>query len=693
MEYVSEPSVRVTLAEISRIAGVGRAAVSNWRRRYESFPAPVGGSDTSPQFALDEVQVWLRENGKVKGGSGPEWLWPEFEALGDREAMGLAIAEVGSRLVGDDAVRHSAPRRLVERAVAEDARTPGVFDFLLRRWLETHVRQLSTTPAPLARLMAELAGSQRAQGFTDVRSVADPACGTGELLLAAARSHENATLTTAVADQTLAVVGRDIDPVQSALASARLRLAAQPSTRGTVEARRVKTRSRRSRFGVPWEVQICTGDSLRAEPDPRKVDVVLCAPPTNQRDWGHEEIATDPRWSYGIPPRSEPELAWVQHAVAQLAPCGVAVMLLPPAIAARRAGKQIRAALLRSGVLRAVIALPSGTAPPYSISLHLWVLSAPTDRPPSAGELLLVDATTADAEQSRGGDRAGRTGFDRDVLYGRVLAAVQGAADSGVGCARVPVIDLLDEHVDLTPARHVTHTVTASGTTLKRSWARMESDVEDLRRLSATLSRLRPAGGRETEPDVITVGDLVRGGALEIHSGQTPSEERVRDGDPPEDAVPVLTLHDLLVHGGASRWLPTEEATVSAVLTAPGDVVVAGSTRAFDAWVEVAGPTALGSQLHALRAAPGHLDPWFLAGCLRAPVNARRAGTHATATSRVDVRRLRVLRLPLTEQRRYGEVFRQVIEFERALRGVWSTGSELVGNLNDALSEGRLRPE
>ena len=31
----------VTAADIARLAGVGRAAVSNWRRRHPDFPRPV----------------------------------------------------------------------------------------------------------------------------------------------------------------------------------------------------------------------------------------------------------------------------------------------------------------------------------------------------------------------------------------------------------------------------------------------------------------------------------------------------------------------------------------------------------------------------------------------------------------------------------------------------------------------------
>ncbi|MFD5421834.1 hypothetical protein ACFWJT_27885 [Streptomyces sp. NPDC127069] len=40
----------VLLAEVARIARVGRAAVVNWRRRHADFPDPVSGTDVHPQF-------------------------------------------------------------------------------------------------------------------------------------------------------------------------------------------------------------------------------------------------------------------------------------------------------------------------------------------------------------------------------------------------------------------------------------------------------------------------------------------------------------------------------------------------------------------------------------------------------------------------------------------------------------------
>ena len=450
--------VHVTLAEIARIAGVGRAAVSNWRRRHDTFPAPVGGSDTSPQFSLSEVEQWLRHNGKVEGVGSRERLWPQFEALGDRTLAGLAIAEIARRaLAGDVAITGPAggdlpedARRLVDRAVESAGRADGqeIFEFLLARWLDTHVRQISVTPAPLAGLMAVIADVfSRKSGVPG--SVLDPACRAGGLLIAAARQWAAAKRTSG-----LVLAGAEQDLALASLAAARL---------GLVSAEHGGSqRGGRGTAGPGAHiagVDVRVGDSLRADPHRDfRADLVLCNPPFNERDWGHEELATDPRWTYGLPPRTEPELAWVEHALARLKPAGVAVLLLPPAVASRRAGRRIRGALLRAGAVQGVIALPAGSAAPYSVSLHLWVLQAPA--PPATGtrrEVLLVDAT---ASGPRPG--SGPQGIDWPELHEHVVTAARSyvarneskasgnsrlAAALPAGCVAVPVMDLLDEQV------------------------------------------------------------------------------------------------------------------------------------------------------------------------------------------------------------------------------------------------------
>ncbi|WP_392973119.1 class I SAM-dependent DNA methyltransferase [Streptomyces sp. LN245] len=126
---------------------------------------------------------------------------------------------------------------------------------------------------------------------------------------------------------------------------------------------------------------------------------MLCNPPFAVRDWGHDELAYDPRWAYGVPPRAESELAWVQHALAHLAPGGYAVLLLPPAAASRASGRRVRAELVRAGALRAVVALPVGASVPLHVGLQIWILRRPEPGGAERKSVLFVDtaAATTDA--------------------------------------------------------------------------------------------------------------------------------------------------------------------------------------------------------------------------------------------------------------------------------------------------------
>lgn len=126
-----------------------------------------------------------------------------------------------------------------------------------------------------------------------------------------------------------------------------------------------------------------------------------------------------------------------------------------------------------------------------------------------------------------------------------------------------------------------------------------------------------------------------------------------------------------------------------AELTGFGDVVVVTAAGDFDAWVETAGPRLLTAQTVALRPDPELLDPFFLAACLRAG-NGRGAASRASTTSRVDVRRLRVLRAPYERQRAVGEAYRQYVRFQAALAGLGERGEQLGTVLAALLGEGGL---
>ncbi|MGW1531288.1 N-6 DNA methylase [Streptomyces aureus] len=665
---MQDNATEVTAAGIARLAGVGRAAVSNWRRRHADFPKPVGGTETSPSFALAEVEAWLRRQGKLAEVPLRERVWQHL--VGHPEGPATALAHAGRVLLlvqdrptawreasagSDERLAALLPTALEQtdtppfdrtprllasvpllRGVAElaaESGAPQTFEFLLGRHLDANPRQYTPTPAELARLMAEVAGPARA--------VLDPACGTGALLLACdVRPGQE-------------FHAQDSAPELAVLTALRLAL----HGRATVSA--------------------ATGDTLRADAFAHlRADAVLCHPPFNERNWGHDELAYDPRWEYGFPARAESELAWVQHALARLRDGGTAVLLMPPATASRRSGRRIRADLLRRGALRAVVALPVGAAAPYNIPLHLWVLRRP-EKAPGRPEVLLADAGQF-AGEGRGGPDWGAV---RDVVLDAWRTHDRdGTIQERPGLARsLPVIELLDDDVDLAPARHLPPPAAVDGA---EQLAAVRACLDGTLRLTAGLT---PAPAVTAQPGrwtFTTVGELARGSALVMRTGGNGGPTR----------TPVLTDHDVLAGTGPTGTLP--ESDEEAVLTETGDVVVpvlgGGSVvRVVD------GTTAgavLGRNLVLLRPDPAALDPWFLAGFLRGSANNRQASSYASTATRLDVRRLQLPRLPLDEQRRYGARFHALDEFERALRHAGRLGDLFVRGMYDGLTDGTVPP-
>ncbi|MEV5853237.1 N-6 DNA methylase [Streptomyces anulatus] len=812
-----ENATEVTAAGIARLAGVGRAAVSNWRRRHADFPQPVGGTAASPSFALADVEQWLRDQGKLAEVPLRERVWQEVAGHPAGAAQALVHTGCALLLVRDrptvwleltaasdermaDALPHAVDHVLTARlgpdtpsgtpgpvrstppgtvrtprtadsaapgstasgsttfdsttpdstrpgSTATGSTTPGsttfdstatgstspgpavvhpanppvapgvhrtravrtptaqallpsvpllraaaqlaagigagqTFEFLLGRHLDANPRQFTLTPPHLAELMADLAEPPKDAGRPapdrPLRSVLDPAAGTGALLRAVAGPA--------------ALYAQEADAGLAALTALRLALGAD-GTHGSPPSPGAD-----GTHSSPPSLAVRTGDSLRADAFARlATDTVLCHPPFNDRNWGHDELAYDPRWEYGFPARVESELAWVQHALARLRDGGTAVLLMPPAAASRRSGRRIRADLLRRGALRAVIALPAGAAPPYGIPLHLWVLRRPTPGVRPGPDLLLADTAGLAASAGEAGGKAaggGRDRLDWPVVRAAVLDAWRDRADVPDVSRVVPVVELLDDDVDLAPARYLPRP-TPGGDACGLGEVR-ERLAETLR----LTTRLTPPPATPAVPahrPRTTVGELARGGALSLHTGNAA----------PGGQGPVLTEHDVLTGADpagtpltdpAGTPLTGHEAPGAApddpVVLEPGDVVVpvlGGGTVVRVVGEREAG-AALGRNLQLLRPDPAALDPWFLAGFLRGTANNRQASSYASTAARLDARRLHLPRMSLAEQRRYGERFRELAAFEEALRTAERLGGVLVQGMYDGLTDGTVTP-
>ncbi|MEV0997819.1 N-6 DNA methylase [Nonomuraea sp. NPDC050202] len=659
----------VNAGDIARLAGVGRAAVSNWRRRHDDFPQPIGGTANQPLFSLRQVESWLRRYGKSYQVSLGDRVWQRLKAAGDLR-LGELVAQAGVLLTGagqagtlvtgasrEESAGGGLDPELAElvRELGEQHGASAAYEFLCERYLEAHSRQLSVTREDVAALMVRLVSAGGA-------TVLDPACGVGTLLLApgsAARTPDGESGVTSArttngegdadparttngesganpprasngedgANPPRASNGEDAAHPPSGLAPARVLGQELSETSAAITAARLLLR------GV--EARIVAGDTMRHDGFAgERADAVVCDPPFNERAWGYEELTGDPRWEYGLPPRGEPELAWVQHCLTHVKPRGLVAILMPPAAASRKAGRRIRANLLRAGALRAVVALPGS---------DLWLLRRPAagERPPS--EVLILDATA-----------------DLSVVEPAWQAYLEDRSDQ-----TVRIIDLLADEVDMTPARHQR----------RDDVGRAFAEARDRFLAAAAVPPDLKVLEQPLDQPATTLGDLIKEGL--VTTSQAPPKMSADGGD-----VPVLTSDDVL-SGGAPSGLTTVQQGL--VPIHPGDVVASYSAVRV---VEDGGGAVLGPHLTLYRVDARRLDPDFLAGFLRAA-----GGRVTTGSSRFDVRRTRLPRLSLKEQKAYGEAFRQLAVLEDAIRETSTLGQTLIRLGLDGLADGHLHPQ
>ncbi|MCP5246575.1 MAG: SAM-dependent DNA methyltransferase [Burkholderiales bacterium] len=168
-------------------------------------------------------------------------------------------------------------------------------------------------------------------------SIYDPACGTGGMLLECVdhlkHNHEDF--------RTLKLYGQEKNLTSSSIARMNMFL-----------------------HGIE-DFEILRGDTLRNpaffEADGLKTfDCVIANPPFSLKNWGAENWVNDPfgRNIGGVPPKSNGDMAWVQHMVKSMNSTGRMTVVLPHGALFRKGAEgTIRQALIEQDLLEAVIGL------------------------------------------------------------------------------------------------------------------------------------------------------------------------------------------------------------------------------------------------------------------------------------------------------------------------------------------------
>lgn len=574
-ERAQAPDLLMSMPEIAELARVQRPVVSNWRRRHRDFPEAVGGTASRPLFDPRGVAEWLITTGRCSPNEiAPELAKYKLAALADQypgpDLIAAATALICLRCLvnPDDELTDgtgdvlASMRDLAADADPEDVLlkseicaipdnagwVAGLVDDLVEaewncgrateRLLASRHRfgasslYMDAVTPELSRLIAGISGAGARARRAHSLVAADPAAGSGDLLMAVMEE-----------------LGPDYEPtcVAADASPERVRL----------------LRRRLTVHGIPLtDMRIGEGTRLpRSSPDP---DVLVTQIPYQPAE------TLDPLAVLDFIDEAALALAEGRFA-AVLGPASVLTGDLPSGTAGRRAE------LLKADMVEAVIRLPGGCVPYRpGYETAIWVLTQARGSK-WKGRVLLADVSdrplTADVVKDLTDDVVTwrRDGFAPDNHH-RVFGV------------QYDVSSLVANLGPLAATRRPV-SLTARKDTADRQTALVTRYGADLDRIGATATadrrhvRTEVLAASDRHPAAASVGALVRQHRLVMRKGK-----RIQPGDIGSSGHHVVlgTEEVLGLRRPGERTVDRElfaSRYPNAQLTQPGDVLVTVSPR------------------------------------------------------------------------------------------------------------------
>lgn len=598
-------TVLLTTKEVAELAKVDASTVSNWRRRFDTFPKPALTDDAGkrPKFASHEVEKWLRENPQV-GADRPttqRGIAYVLDLLRGRIPFEQAV-----HLIGPLMVKIERERR---RAANEPIRGAGGFDPVA---LSGHSNLERALPA------------ETIERLVKVLSEIEDLASAYEELLAAVSSRVNFAGEDITPDSLAEFINELLPPNAE---GAVIDLAAGHGTLLLACLRKGKAKSGLGIEINQWSaeaaqqriylaraaVEIVQADAFDANAlGSRRGDVVLVDPPLNMQ---LSPVARARQsWDFGTPKPSNGDTAWLQAAVDALNPGGRAIVVtgIGTLFQTDRATVQVRNEMVRRGAVQAVFTLPARVRSNTAARLAVWVLTTP-DGEDRRDSVLLVDLGTAD-----------RAKFAVDSAGARAwkhwTANPQAELDPSVAVA-VPVIDLLAPDATLLPSKWTT---IAEESISGSEWAQRAKAAQNKAvgtvQAGLALPTVELVAATAHRPK-LTFGDLQRRGDIAIIKGR--HMERDRDS---EDTLPLLSVREARQQSpdpeAAAERVAADE-TAESQLVQPGDVLVYPDKDEVVARVWDDSGWVLGRFMQAVRVTDNSWNPHYLAAAINNPSNAR----------------------------------------------------------------------
>lgn len=633
----------VTMSEIAAMAKVKRSVVSAWRRRHAGFPIPVGENAGGLLFDGQEVVEWLIAAGL--GNADPAQLRAELAlhsiaAHADRFSPRHLIAIVGSLLC----LRHLDEKPLLPDGVSgTPASTDEAWGALLHRaermdpeddFVLRELRAADSSAVVLARLAEDLIeAAYTPQGAFEWLL----ASRTHRSLIADALASELRQLLVQLADLRPRIEQRghitvaDPHARDGDLLAALVRAVDDPAQTGALAAEPESWLARVARrrlliSGInEVDLDVQTGTDL--EERLANPDLVVTQLPYQAGETRSKLAALEDTEKIG-------DLLGPGCTALVLGPADALVDTLQGVDEAK-----LRSALLRSGILEAVVNLPGGVTP-YRPGYHcaLWVLTRDPVKA-ARGYVLLADISSEPLSEQV------RTRLAEDVLLWRAEGRRLDGHDPRYG--RIVSIARLDEQFGgpLVPpgspvSQLLARAVTERPALIAEAEGRLELAGEQTQRYAEEHGHLRGnVIRREGErPTPTTLGALIAARRVAKVKGHRLDPQHFR----PEGHHKVLSPEEVCGNSpvGARR---IDRAVLAAVydhaaFTEPGDIVYT-TTPHVSLMVDHDGFSVVAFPARVLRVNPDAERPFtprVLAALLGAARNTGRSPSAVRAARRIE---------------------------------------------------------
>src|SRR5437016_5379 len=303
---------------------------ARWKYLQDSAKQPTIGK------IVDDAMVAIeRDNPRLKGILPKDYARPAL----DKNRLGELIDLIGT-------ITLAAPQ--TEETKNKQHRSfdllGRVYEYFLSRFASAEGKKGGQfyTPQSVVRLLVEMLAPYKGRIY-------DPCCGSGGMFVQSEKFVE--AHGGKLGD--IAIYGQESNATTRRLAMMNLAIRGIEADLGEEQA-----------------------DTFRRDLHPDlRADFVLANPPFNDSDWFRKD--DDARWQFGLPPRGNANLAWVQHLIHHLAPTGMAGFVLANgSMSSNQSGEgEIRRAIIEADHVDCMVALPGQLFYSTQIPVCLWFLS------------------------------------------------------------------------------------------------------------------------------------------------------------------------------------------------------------------------------------------------------------------------------------------------------------------------------